>query len=288
MGDACRGSGVDHVAGVQRHEPGDVADQLGDAADQVRRRVALTLLAVDVGGQGEVRRVDLVGADQERAERVERLAVLALVPLPAALDLEVALGHVVGDRVAGDVRQGIGVVREVASGRADDDGEFDLVIGRRTRRWDPHVVVGADHRVRSLHEQHRFGRDVGVRLGGVGRVVEPDAHDLAGAGYGWADADAVEGHDRQSAGSDGRSDLRQSADRRGVEIGDDPRQVERLAGRENGDRTLPAGLADPSQLHVRIPPRSVHVQIHPMSCGTEPGVDAQCQGQPHAALAAIR
>ena len=68
----------------------------------------LAELVVDPQAQAERLRVgDLVGGDQPGAERVERLAALALVPLAAAVELELALGHVVGDGVAGDHRGGV-------------------------------------------------------------------------------------------------------------------------------------------------------------------------------------
>ena len=55
-------------------------------------------------GHGEGLRVgDLIGRHEDGAERVEGRATLAQVPLRGALELELALGDVMGDGVAGDV-----------------------------------------------------------------------------------------------------------------------------------------------------------------------------------------
>ena len=52
--------------------------------------------------------LELVGRDQPGAERPEGGAALALHPLAAALRLEVALGDVVADAVAGHIGQRLG------------------------------------------------------------------------------------------------------------------------------------------------------------------------------------
>ena len=71
---------------------------------------------------------DLVLGHQPGADRAEGVAALALGPLAVALGLEGALGDVVGDAVAGDVVQRVGL-RDVFRRLADDDAELDLPVG---------------------------------------------------------------------------------------------------------------------------------------------------------------
>src|SRR5699024_12139015 len=126
---------------------------------------------------------DLVGGDQPGAERIEGLAGLAFDPLASALQLEFTLGHVVGDRVSGDDCGGILRRVQVAGRTAEYHGQFDLVVGAGAATRDEYLVLGADHRVGGLGEDHRFGRWFRPALGGVVGVVDPDTHHLAGAGH---------------------------------------------------------------------------------------------------------
>ncbi len=82
--------------------------QLGDAEDHVRRAGVLERLAVDARAQPERLRVgDLVGCDDDRAERAERVEALAAHPLPVG-ELHVTRGDVVDDGVAEDVVERVG------------------------------------------------------------------------------------------------------------------------------------------------------------------------------------
>ena len=127
--DAGRRAGGDDVAGHQRHEVADVADQMVDREDHRPGVAVLHPLAIDVEPHVERLRIgDLVARHQPRPERGEAVAALALVPGAAALELIVALRHVVADEVAGDVGERV-MHRDVAGGAADDHGELDLPIG---------------------------------------------------------------------------------------------------------------------------------------------------------------
>ena len=67
---------------------------------------ALVAVAVDLELHRKLLRVaHFVGGDEPRANRAEGVAALALVPLAAALELVLALGDVVDDAVAGNVRE---------------------------------------------------------------------------------------------------------------------------------------------------------------------------------------
>src|SRR6266516_4204592 len=155
------------------------------AEDHVLGAAVLPLLAVHPQPQAEALWVgDLVAGHQPRAERVERLAVLALVPLPTAFELELALGNVVADRVARYATRRVGRRLEVARLLTDDDRELDLPVGLRRAARDQYLVVRADDGVRRLQEQDRFGRELRFGLRGVVPVIQPDAHDLAETGDG--------------------------------------------------------------------------------------------------------
>ncbi len=106
--DARRGAGGDHVARLQAHELAEIGDEVRDAEDHGLGRAVLVAVAVDFEPHLEVLRIgDFVGGDEPRADRAEGVGRLALVPLAAALGLEVALAHVVDDAVAGDVVEGV-------------------------------------------------------------------------------------------------------------------------------------------------------------------------------------
>ena len=84
----------------------------------MRVRAVLAALAVDFEPQPQVLRVGhFVFGHQPGADRAERVAALALVPLAAAFDLELALGDVVHDAVAGDVVECVGLARRTWPGR---------------------------------------------------------------------------------------------------------------------------------------------------------------------------
>src|SRR6185312_6052214 len=83
-----------------------------------------------------------------------------------ALDLEGALGHVVGGEIAGDGALGL-LAREVARALADDDAELDLVVELgRLARHDGVVVRPADAGDR-LVEDDRLLRDWHAGFRGV-------------------------------------------------------------------------------------------------------------------------
>src|SRR5688572_10498001 len=102
--DARRRAGGDDVARLQHHELRHVMQDVSTGEDHRVRAAGLHALAVDV----EVHRqalyvLDLVAGNEPGAEWAEGLGALALHPLAATLDLEVTLGDVVADGVAGDV-----------------------------------------------------------------------------------------------------------------------------------------------------------------------------------------
>src|SRR5580658_4034097 len=118
--DARRRAGDDDVARLHDEILRAAPDDVAAVEDHGRGVAALALLAVDVEPHGKLLRVlDLVLGDEPRAKRAEAFAALALGPLPGALDLKHALGHVVGEAIAGDhVKRA--VLRQIAAAPADD------------------------------------------------------------------------------------------------------------------------------------------------------------------------
>src|SRR5436305_1580631 len=139
-----RRAGADQVAGVERHEAADVAHERGHAEHHRLRAAVLEAAAVHVEPHRQRLRIcDLVARDEPRPDRAEGVAALALVPLPAPLELVLAFRDVVDDAVARDMRQRIGL-GDVARLAADHDTELHLPVGlhRVLRQHDR--VVAAD------------------------------------------------------------------------------------------------------------------------------------------------
>ena len=122
---------------------------------------------------------DLVGGDDPRPHRRERVERLAAGPLRVA-ELQVAGGDVVAARVPEHVVERVAPRRRGARS-ADHRDELGFVVERVRDRREHDVDPGADDRVRPLGEQLRLGRHRGAGLGRVLGVVAPDAHDLARA-----------------------------------------------------------------------------------------------------------
>ena len=137
--------------------------------------------------------LDLVGRHQPGTERTEGRRALALHPVAAALELKLALGHVVGEAVAGDVVHRV-VFRRYTRRclpMTMPSSTSQSVFCESLRNDD--VVVRTDDAVRRLVEQDRLGRDWHVRFGGVIGVVEADRDEIAGLADAGADARAA-GH----------------------------------------------------------------------------------------------
>src|SRR3984893_5282514 len=97
----------------------DIAEDVVDAQDQAGGVAVLPPLAVDLGPQLQLAGVgDFVGGDDPRTHWTEGVAALALGPLPAALELEFALGDVIDGAIAGDVLGRV-VDPDVAGGAGD-------------------------------------------------------------------------------------------------------------------------------------------------------------------------
>src|SRR6516165_3554315 len=163
--DAGRRAGEDHIAGLHHEILRAAPDEMSAVEDHGAGVAALALLAVDVEPHVQALRVpDLVLGDQPRAKWAEGFAALALDPLPAALELEDALGHVVGQAIADDHVQRL-VLRQVACALADDDGELDLPVELARILGNDRVVVGPADAGPHLVEDDRRLANLGEPLG---------------------------------------------------------------------------------------------------------------------------
>src|SRR5262245_15486060 len=244
-----RRAGDDDVARLQYEELRAVPDEMAAIEDHRIGVAALALLAVDVEPHVEALRIlDLVLGDQPGAERPERLAALAFDPLSGPLDLEHALGHVIGQTVPGHHVERL-VLRQVARALADDDAELHLPVELARPLGDDRVVVRPADAGGHLVEDDRLLGDRHAGLGRVVGIVEPDGDEIADP----ADAGAETGiavHQRQLR--DWRlADLRQALGRQRLprdvrhhlgEIADPPLGIDNSG-------LLAAAWAEANQLH---------------------------------------
>ena len=179
--DTAGGAGGDDVAGVKGEELAEVADEFPDAEDHGGSAAVLAANAIDVQPDFDVLGVgDFVFGDEPGAEGAEGVAAFALGPLAATVFLEGPLADVVGDAVAGDIVEGVGLA-DVLGLRADDDAELGFPVGLSAAAGDAEVVVGADDGARGLHEEDGLFRDGGAGFGGVLGVIQADAHHFPSA-----------------------------------------------------------------------------------------------------------
>src|SRR3989442_12051097 len=147
--DARRGAGRDEIAGRERHQPREVADEVADVEDEVPCGAVLHEVPVHPGLEIEdVRIPDLAAVGDVGADRRERVGDLAGRPL-ARDELKIAGTGVVDDRVAPDVVEGR-LLRDEAGGPSDDDAQLDLPVqlGRASR--SENGLAGIEDRVGPL------------------------------------------------------------------------------------------------------------------------------------------
>ena len=244
--DALRGAGVDHVAGSSTSELADRC-QIRCATPKIMSAVVRVLarLAVDPASAAERLRVgDLVGGDQPRAERVERLAALALAHWPPDARAGTRARRRRWrprsprcTRARRPASRGSGPRRPMTTPSSTSQSVFSLPRGMQD------VVVRADDRVGRLEEHDRLVGRRGAGLGGVRGVVQPDAEDHAGTRDRRADPQPG-GVERGQVG--GRRAARVRARRRqegAVDVGGEWRQVEVPPPSTEAGRSRPAGRA---------------------------------------------
>ena len=172
------------------------------------------------------------------------------------LELEVALGNVVADAVAGDMGHGRLVVRQVFGAAADHHAELDLPVGLGAAARDQHIVVRPAVRARRLGEDHRLRRQVHPRFLGVIGEVEADGDEVPGPCNRRADSRAGI-DDREATGAFGQ-DCRQPPDAAAfkpsaVDFADRARYIDDGSVVLHHGRPLGTRLANSQQLHLSSP-----------------------------------
>ena len=177
-------AGGDDVTWLQGHELADVADQFGDTKNHGLGGASLHALAIHVQEHLEVLNIGhFVFGDHPRTDGAEGVATLALVPSTAALDLILALAHVVDGAIAGHIVERF-FLRHITGVLANDDAQLDFPIGLDGAFGQHDVVVGALNRRGGLHEHNGFFGHGQVGLGSVVGVVQTDGNELAHMGHG--------------------------------------------------------------------------------------------------------
>nr|GEW99913.1 hypothetical protein [Tanacetum cinerariifolium] len=216
-----------HVARLQAHELTQVAHQFRDLENHRACVAVLVTLAIHFQPQVELVRVgDFVAGHQPGADRAEGVTAFALVPGAAALDLKLALRHIVDHAVAGHVLQGVGFV-DVASALADDHTQLDFPVGLLRIARNFYVVVRPHNGARPLVENDGLFGNVGAGFRRVVGVVQADADELA---------------DLAHTGANARCALHQ---RQGGRVG----QVANAAVAVQQGRTFLTGFAVTQQFH---------------------------------------
>jgi hypothetical protein len=98
---------------------------------------------------------------------------LAFGPLSAPLLLEIALGDVVADAIAGDMIERVGLA-DIFGAAADDGGDFDLPVEFLGFARLLDLVVGAAEGGVGLQEEDRLGRNLRAGFLGMVDIVQAD------------------------------------------------------------------------------------------------------------------
>src|ERR1700722_1419440 len=101
--DARRRAGDQQVAGIQRHKPTHISNQLPHSENHSLRIAGLHASTVEVQEHLEILRItDFIRGNEPGSNRSKCVATLALVPLSAVLQLKRAFRHIIGKHIAGD------------------------------------------------------------------------------------------------------------------------------------------------------------------------------------------
>src|SRR6185437_468180 len=133
---------------------------------------------------------DLVARREIGTERRKCIGALALETLPAAIELEIALGKINADAIAEDMIQRI-ALGDVDTGPPDDDTELNFPIDALRLARNNDVVIRSAQCARCLEEQGWLFRQGQARFLGVIAVVQSHADDLADTAQRRAERDAL-------------------------------------------------------------------------------------------------
>ncbi|MPN26029.1 hypothetical protein SDC9_173451 [bioreactor metagenome] len=130
---------------------------------------------------------NFVGRHQPGAQRRKRVMALALGPGAATLQLPAALGHIVGQQIAGHMGQSL-LLGHAPRAAADDNAQLNLPVDLVRALRNLHRIARTADRRHGLHEQHGFGRRWQSGLGRVVSIVEARTDQLAHLCHGAAQA----------------------------------------------------------------------------------------------------
>src|SRR5215831_6059798 len=123
--DPCRRSCRDDVANFKSHDLGNIRNEIRNVENQIPRIRLLHRLAVQTELDVETAPIaQLVARDEKWAHRRKRIKRLCPYPL-AVTELQITRGHVVEDRITGDMVQGA-LYRHMSRASTDNYGELGL------------------------------------------------------------------------------------------------------------------------------------------------------------------
>src|SRR6266852_4426395 len=176
--DAGRGARGDEIARRQRHDIGQVLDDVAEVEDEILGIAVLHERPVDPGLELEHMGVrDLCPVRDVRAYGGQRIAHLAGAPL-ARVELEITGARVVDDGVAENIVEGL-VLWDEARGLADDHAQLDLPVEGLLPAGPEDGLARVQDGIVPLREDRRLLGHGVPRLLGVVSVVETYADELA-------------------------------------------------------------------------------------------------------------
>ena len=128
---------------------------------------------------------DLVPRREERPERREGIGALALEALPAAIELEIALGKIDADAIAEHVVERL-TLGDIDTRLADHHAELDLPVDALRLARHDEIVGGSAQRAGRLQEKRRLFRQRQASFLSMITVVQADADDLSDTSQGRA------------------------------------------------------------------------------------------------------
>src|SRR6202158_2961910 len=174
--DTRRVAGGDHVSVFERDACRDKLDQRRHVEDELAGFRMLHLVAVHQRAQLEAapdrKLIERHQCRTHRSKRVERLAHAV-----AAAVLIVARGHIVHDRIAGNVGH-CRVAADTFGALPDNHSELTLPIDHRAHSRDLDASVRADHGGHRFRKYERGLWNLAPSLRGMVAIVEGNAEDL--------------------------------------------------------------------------------------------------------------
>jgi hypothetical protein len=179
-GNTRRGAGVDDVAGEELHAVAHVADNLQYGENHVPGVRVLADNPVDTAAHGLVLGVERCVCVNPGATGVEGGERFAFIPRSTALNLPVALGHVLAHGVAEDGCLSFFVASGIPQPLTDHNAELDFVVGCGGTWRNLNVVERPDHTIGGFEKNDGLRGNRCARFFSVLTVIQADADN-----FGW-------------------------------------------------------------------------------------------------------